>query len=82
MDTDSVKQLIEKAFPDASVNVQSADEVHFEARVVSRTFAGKMPLARHRMVYAALGERMGGAIHALSLKTLTPDEAAARGRQG
>ena len=39
-------------------------------------FAGKLPLARHRMVYATLGDRMGGEIHALSLKTLTPDEAA------
>ena len=38
-------------------------------------FAGKLPLARHRMVYATLGELMGGAIHALSLKTLTPEEA-------
>ncbi len=38
-------------------------------------FAGKLPLARHRMVYATLGELMGGAIHALSLRTLTPEEA-------
>jgi acid stress-induced BolA-like protein IbaG/YrbA len=48
--------------------------VHFEALVVSARFAGKLPLARHRMVYATLGELMGGAIHALSLRTLTPDE--------
>ena len=40
----------------------------------SGTPAGKLPLARHRMVYATLGEFMGGAIHALALKTLTPDE--------
>jgi stress-induced morphogen len=45
---------------------------------VSPAFAGKMPLARHRLVYATLGTLMGGAIHALSLKTLTPDEAARR----
>jgi len=38
--------------------------------------SGKLPLARHRMVYATLGELMGGAIHALSLRTLTPEEAA------
>jgi stress-induced morphogen len=48
--------------------------VHFEATVVSDAFRGKLPLARHRMVYATLGERMGGEIHALALKTLTPDE--------
>jgi stress-induced morphogen len=49
--------------------------VHFEAVVVAEAFRGKLPLARHRMVYATLGERMGGEIHALSLRTLTPDEA-------
>jgi acid stress-induced BolA-like protein IbaG/YrbA len=49
--------------------------VHFEAIVIAAAFAGKLPLARHRMVYATLGDRMGGEIHALSLKTLTPDEA-------
>ena len=43
-----------------------------------RKGAQPMPLARHRMVYATLGERMGGEIHALSLKTLTPEEAAAQ----
>jgi stress-induced morphogen len=52
--------------------------VHFEAEVVAEQFAGKLPLARHRLVYATLGDLMGGAIHALALKTLTPAEAAAR----
>jgi stress-induced morphogen len=46
--------------------------------VVAAQFAGKLPLARHRLVYATLGDLMGGAIHALALKTLTPEEAAAR----
>ena len=49
--------------------------MHFEATVVSPAFAGKLPLARHRMVYATLGPRMGGEIHALALRTLTPEEA-------
>ena len=62
----------------ARVQVQGDDGVHFEATVVASQFAGKLPLARHRMVYATLGELMGGAIHALALKTLTPEEAAAR----
>jgi acid stress-induced BolA-like protein IbaG/YrbA len=76
MDAATVKALIEKGMPDALVEVEGADGVHFEARVVSPSFAGKLPLARHRMVYATLGDLMGGAIHALALKTLTPDEAA------
>ena len=45
--------------------------------MVSEAFAGKLPLARHRMVYATLGEKMGGEIHALQLRTITPAEAAA-----
>ncbi len=76
MDSQTIQHLIETGLPDANVEVSGADGVHFEARVISAAFAGKPPLARHRMVYATLGELMGGAIHALALKTLTPDEAA------
>ena len=75
MNADTIRQLIESGLPGAQVQVQGDDGVHFEARVVSDAFAGKLPLARHRMVYATLGERMGGEIHALSIKALTPDEA-------
>ncbi len=82
MDTQSIKSLIEKGLPDASVEVQGDDGVHFEARVISPAFAGKLPLARHRLVYATLGDLMGGAIHALSLKTLTPEEAARQAPRG
>ena len=76
MDTSSVHNLIQQGLPDAKVEVHGPDGVHFEARVISAKFAGKLPLARHRMVYATLGDLMGGAIHALSLRTLTPEEAA------
>ena len=75
MDSKTIQALIEQGLPDARVEVEGADGVHFEARVVSAAFAGKLPLARHRMVYATLGDLMGGAIHALALRTLTPDEA-------
>lgn len=74
MDAETIRQLIQQGLPDAQVQVQGDDGVHFEATVVSPAFAGKMPLARHRMVYATLGDLMGGAIHALALKTVTPDE--------
>ena len=76
MNADTIRQLIESGLPGAQVHVQGDDGVHFEAHVVSDAFSGKLPLARHRMVYATLGERMGGEIHALSIKALTPDEAA------
>ena len=65
--------------PGALVNVRSTDNVHYEATVVSQAFSGLRPLQRHKLVYGALGERMGGEIHALALETLTPDELAARG---
>ncbi|MBX3696594.1 MAG: BolA/IbaG family iron-sulfur metabolism protein [Dokdonella sp.] len=76
MDTRTIHDLIQSGLPDAEITVEGADGVHFEARVISPAFAGKLPLARHRMVYATLGEQMGNAIHALSLRTLTPEEAA------
>jgi acid stress-induced BolA-like protein IbaG/YrbA len=76
MNPDTIRELIEAGLPGARATVQGDDGVHFEATVVSDAFAGKLPLARHRMVYATLGERMGGEIHALSLRTLTSDEAA------
>jgi acid stress-induced BolA-like protein IbaG/YrbA len=77
MDAASIQAMIENGLPGAQVNVQGDDGVHFEAEVVATQFTGKMPLARHRLVYATLGDLMGGAIHALALKTLTPEEAAA-----
>ena len=50
------------------------DGHHFEAVIVSEAFRGKRPIARHQMVYAVLGDRMKEEIHALSMKTLTPEE--------
>ncbi len=70
-----IKTLIEQALPASQVEVMGEDGTHFEARVVSTAFEGKRPVARHQMVYAALGARMGREIHALSLRTLTPAEA-------
>lgn len=79
MDPARIKHLIETGLSGARANVRGEDGVHFEADVVCAAFSGKLPLARHRMVYATLGERMGGEIHALSLKTWTPEEARERG---
>ena len=76
MNADLIRQLIEAGLPGANAQVQGDDGVHFEATVVCDAFAGKLPLARHRMVYATLGGRMGGEIHALQLRTLTSGEAA------
>jgi len=75
LNPDTIRQLIEQGLPGARADVRGDDGVHFEATVVADAFRGKLPLARHRLVYATLGERMGGEIHALALKTLTPEEA-------
>ena len=50
------------------------DGQHFSAVIVSPAFAGKSRIQRHQIVYAALGDRMREEIHALSMKTLTPEE--------
>ena len=74
MDPDDVANLIRSGLPDAQVQVRSPDNTHYEAQVVCSEFAGKSQVARHQMVYRTLGSRMGREIHALSLKTMTPEE--------
>ena len=73
-----ISQRIETALPGAEVRVASEDGVHFSAIVVAPQFEGLRAIARHQLVYRALGEAMGGAIHALSLDTPTPAEWAKR----
>jgi acid stress-induced BolA-like protein IbaG/YrbA len=74
MQAEEIQTLITQGLPGAKVWVRGDDGVHFDALVVCADFSGKLPLARHRMVYAVLEGWVGGAIHALSLKTYTPDE--------
>jgi acid stress-induced BolA-like protein IbaG/YrbA len=76
MNPEEVARLIRSGLPGAQVLVQSDDNTHFAARIVAAQFAGKRALARHQLVYAALGERMGREIHALSIEALTPEESA------
>lgn len=74
MDSASIEQIIKTGLADATVTVSGDDGVHFEAHVVSPSFEGKTTLQRHRMVYATLGRLMGNEIHALGLRTETPEE--------
>ena len=76
MNPDEIAQLIRAALPGALVRVESDDNTHFAAHIVAPQFAGRRALARHQLVYAALGERMGREIHALSIEALTPEESA------
>jgi acid stress-induced BolA-like protein IbaG/YrbA len=73
MQADELKKIIEDGIPSAEVAVQG-DGDHFEATIVSEAFAGKSMVQQHQMVYAALGDLMQGAVHALSFRTFTPQE--------
>jgi acid stress-induced BolA-like protein IbaG/YrbA len=75
MDPTQIARLIEEGLPDAKADVTTDGQGHYLAVVVSPSFAGQRSLRRHQMVYATLGQRVGTDIHALALKTLTPDEA-------
>ena len=75
-----IERLIKIGLPDAEVTIKdlAGDGNHYEAHVASRLFLGKTLLQQHKMVYDALGDRMGGLLHALALKTAvhqTPAEA-------
>ena len=71
--TESVKAGIQAGLACEHLEV-AGDGQHFQALIVSREFEGRTRVQRHQLVYAALGERMREEIHALSMKTLTPQE--------
>jgi acid stress-induced BolA-like protein IbaG/YrbA len=69
---DEIKHRIETAIPGAVAKVDGPDGVHFSAVVTSESFAGRPRLEQHRMVMDVFAGELGGAIHALSVKTQTP----------
>jgi len=71
MTSSEIEKLIKAAFPDAEITITdlAGDNDHFAAMVTSSAFKGKSRVQQHQMVYEALGGRMGGALHALSLQT-------------
>ena len=70
---EDVKRYIAQNLDCERVEVDG-DGRHFQALIVSAAFAGRNRVARHQLVYAALGERMREEIHALSMRTVTPEE--------
>lgn len=75
--TEDIKTRIELALPGATAEVEdwTGGGDHFRATVVAPQFAGLSRIEQHRLVYDVFGAEVGGAIHALSLKTATPDGA-------
>lgn len=78
MDTDTVAELIESGIPNASAEVTTPrdpdDDDHYAATVVSPAFQDKPLVDQHQLVYDALGEHMTSDIHAIEIRTYTPEE--------
>jgi stress-induced morphogen len=76
MPAEEIEALIKSGIPDARVEITdlAGDGDHYAARVVSEAFRGMPRVKQHQTVYAALGGRMGGALHALQLTTEAPVE--------
>jgi stress-induced morphogen len=70
-----IEAMIAAAIPGAQIEITdlAGDENHYAARVVSETFRGLPRVKQHQAVYAALGGRMGGVLHALQLTTAIPE---------
>ena len=70
-----IEAMIRAALPDAQVAITdlAGDGNHYAARVTAPSFAGKSRVAQHKLVYDALGGRMGGELHALQLTTAVPN---------
>ena len=75
--SEDIKGWIESNLAGAQVEI-SGDGHHFEAEIVCAGFSGKNRVQQHQMVYGALGDRMKAEIHALSMRTLTPEEKVAQ----
>jgi acid stress-induced BolA-like protein IbaG/YrbA len=79
MDADSVQQLVNRHLDNCEVSVEGQGN-HFDILVVGEVFAGLRPVAKQQLVYAALGEQIAdGSIHAVNIKTFTPEQWRAQG---
>lgn len=75
MKSEDIVALIEEALPGAVVEMRdlAGDNNHWAAKVIAPQFVGKTRVAQHKLVYDALGGRMGGELHALQLTTQVPN---------
>ena len=75
LEPDAVKNMLQEAFPEADIELVdlTGTRDHYQARIVSAAFEGKSLIEQHQMVYGALGDAMHGPIHALALRTYTPE---------
>ena len=71
---ESIKKYIQSTLPCELIQIEGDDGHHFSAVIVSTEFRNKNMVQQHQIVYRALGEKMGQEIHALSMKTMTPEQ--------
>jgi len=73
---EKIQEILQQQLADCVAVVENPerDGVHFQARVMSPLFVGKTRVQQHQLVYGALGDLMHEAIHALALRTFTPDQ--------
>ncbi|MES2636017.1 MAG: BolA/IbaG family iron-sulfur metabolism protein [Pseudomonadota bacterium] len=74
LSAEQLQHYITQGLPCDYIKVLGDDGTHFEAVIVSPTFVGKNMIQQHQLVYAALGDRMRAEIHALGIKTYTPEK--------
>lgn len=74
MEPAEIKALLDLGLPGADVKVSSEDNTHYAALVISESFEGLRPIARHQLVYGCLGALMGNEIHAMSIRAYTAAE--------
>ena len=75
IEPETLRSMLAEAFPDAQIELLdlTGTKDHYQARIVSSAFQGKSPVEQHQLVYRALGSAMNGPVHALALKTYTPE---------
>ena len=69
---EEIKSLIKAAIPDAKITIEdlAGDDNHYSATIRSKVFSGKSKIEQHKLVYKALGNKMGNELHALALNTM------------
>ncbi|WP_298918487.1 BolA family protein [uncultured Algimonas sp.] len=74
MEKEAIVAMLKAALPDAEIEMidLAGDNDHWKAVIVSERFRGQSRVAQHQLVYSALGDKMGGELHALALETRAP----------
>ena len=75
MQENQIRELIQQAIPDAQIEIEDlrGDGDHYSCHIISKIFSNKSRVEQHKIVYSALKGKMGNELHALAIKTSTPE---------